>query len=76
MITTVTTTTVTTIAQATSLALAGTVMLLIFLANKQLVVASANEKAQKIGKALNVVIVPLLFVFALTATIKLISAIG
>ena len=76
MITTVTTTTVTTLGQAASLALAGTIMLLILLANKQIVAASVSDKVRRVSKALNIAIVPLLLVFAITATVKLLTALS
>lgn len=71
MITTVTTTTVTTLGAAGSLGLIAVVALLLLLVNKEIISNSSNEKVQRLSKSINVALVPLMLVFAMTATIKL-----
>jgi hypothetical protein len=77
MVSTVTTTTVTTItalATAGTLALFGIVLLLIFLAQKE--VASSNESplALALGRVLNIAIVPLLLTFVFVVAVKVVEA--
>lgn len=73
MITTVTVTTVSALA-ATSLALIAILTLLIVLINKEIIGGSNNEKAQRLGKSLNIAIVPLMVVFAMTAAMQVLAA--
>ena len=71
MITTVTTTTVTTLAAAGSLGLIAVVALLLLLVNKEIISNINNDKVQRLSKSINVALVPLMLVFAVTATVKL-----
>jgi len=77
MISTVTTTTVTTImtlATAGSLAVAGIVLLLLFLVQKELASASDGRFAAALGRVLNVAIVPLLLGFVFIVAVKVVEA--
>ena len=76
MITTVTTTTVTSLAQAASFGAIAAVMLIVLLANKQFIATHASERMLRLSKAVNVVLVPLVLVFAMTAAVKLITALS
>ena len=71
MITTVTTTTVTTLAAAGSLGLMAVVALILLLVNKEIISNINNEKVQRLSKSMNVALVPLMLVFAVTAAVKL-----
>lgn len=67
MVSTVTTTTVTTVTLfgiTALLGLAGVLMLIGYLVAKEMLSASSNHSLQLIARRLNVVIVPLLLVFA------------
>ena len=70
MITTVTTPTVTSLAVAASLAILVVVALLALLLSKE-IVGGTSEAAHRLNNALNVAIVPLALVFALTVVVKL-----
>jgi hypothetical protein len=78
MITTVTTTTVTTVTTLTaaSLALVAVLTLLVLLLNKELVSGSNNILAQRLSRALNVVVIPLLLVFGVVAVVKMLTALS
>ena len=71
MITTVTTTTVTSFAVAASLALVVVVGLLAILVSKEIIGSGGSERMRRIGKALNVAVVPLALVFVVTVAVKL-----
>jgi hypothetical protein len=73
MISTVTTTTVTTImtlATAGSLAVAGIVLLLLFLVQKELASASEGRFPVALGRVLNVAVVPLLLAFLFIVVVE------
>ena len=77
MISTVTTTTVTTIASLTmagSLAVVGIFLLLAFLIQKELATASESRFAAALSRVSNVAIVPLLVAFALIVATKVAEA--
>lgn len=65
MISTVTTSTISTITLAGSFALTGILVLFSLLIQKELATASDNEKLKKLGKVINIAIIPLLIVFIL-----------
>ncbi len=75
MISTVTTTTVTTVATAVALggtlALVGILTLLALLVPKELTSAAESTRLQRLGRALNIGILPLLVVFALIVAAKI-----
>ncbi len=75
MISTITTsvTTVTTTVLAGSLALMMTLMLLSFLIQKELISVAQAEHWQRVSRALNVVIVPLILTFLAITVIKVIE---
>jgi hypothetical protein len=78
MISTVTTTTVTTItalATAGSLAVFGIVLLLVFLAQKELASATENRAAHTLSRVLNIAIVPMFFVFAFIVVARVVELI-
>jgi hypothetical protein len=77
MISTVTTTTVTTIVTLTSagasLGVLGTILLIAFLGTQEFVSADTRRSLKTLGRHLNVVILPLLLVFALIVTFKILG---
>jgi hypothetical protein len=76
MISTVTTSTVSTFTNAAlagSLALIGIVLLLMLLVQKELASASSGKWVHRLNKALNIGIVPLLFVFMLVVASKVVE---
>jgi hypothetical protein len=75
MITTVTTTTVTSLAVAASLAILVVVALLAMLLSKE-IIGGTSEAAQRLNRALNVAIVPLALVFAVTVVVKVAELLG
>ena len=76
MITTVTTTTVTSFAVAASLALVVIVGLLAILISKEVIGDRNDERVVRIGKALNVAVIPLAIVFGVTVLVKVFEVIG
>ena len=70
MISTVTTSTVSTVTIAGSLAVIGILLLLVLLVQKELASASDQGRAKRLGKMLNVGIIPLLIAFALIVVTK------
>ena len=78
MITTVTTTTTTTVTtvSAASLSLVAICTVLLLLLNKELILASNHEWALRLGKALNVAIVPLMLVFVATLVVRVAAVLG
>jgi len=78
MITTVTTTTATTVTtiSAASLSLIAICTVLVLLINKEIILASHREWALRLNKALNVAIVPLLFVFVATVIMQVVGVLG
>lgn len=75
MISTVTTSTVSTVTLAGSFALIAILVLFSLLIQKELATASDNAKLKKLGRAINVAIVPLLIVFFLVVVNKVITTI-
>ncbi len=71
MISTVTTSTVTTLALAGSAALIGVVFLFMLLVQKEVTTASEDSRMNRLGKALNIAIIPLLIAFAVLAVTKI-----
>lgn len=76
MITTVTTTTVTSFAVAASFSLLLVVALLAILISKEIIGSHSSGKGLYVSKALNVAIVPLALVFAVTVTVRLLETLG
>lgn len=78
MITTVTTATITTATTSTAAALAmiAIVALLVLLVNKELISTASSLRVQRLGKAFNIAIVPLLLVFAITTAVQLVGALA
>jgi hypothetical protein len=80
MITTVTTTTTTvvttTFSLVASLALIGTVTLILFLIAKMLLSSHPVESTQFLSNRLNVAIVPFLLMFALIVIMKIVDVLG
>jgi hypothetical protein len=74
MISTVTTTTVTTILGVGSLALAGILVLLTLLVQKELASASESRFAQTLNRVVTVAIVPLLLAFVAIVAYKVVEA--
>ena len=73
MISTVTTSTVSilsTVTLAGSLALIGVLLLISLLVQKELATATEGARLQKLSRALNIGIVPLLFAFVLSVVFK------
>jgi len=72
MITTVTTTTTTVIttAAAASLALIAILTLIALLIQKEIIGGLSGARAQRLGRALNIAIVPLVLVFIVTVAFK------
>ena len=70
-VTTSTVTTVTTVALAGSVALIEIVFLFMMLVQKEVTTASEDNRMNKLGKALNIAIIPLLIAFAVLAFVKL-----
>jgi len=70
MISTVTTSTFTTVTAAGSFAVIGIFVLLALLIQKELVSASNSERASRLGKILDIGIVPLLIAFVLVVISK------
>jgi len=75
MITTITTTTITSLAVAASLALLIVVALLAILVTKE-IIGGTSSQARRFSKALNVAVVPLGIVFAMTVAMKLVELLG
>lgn len=73
MISTVTTSTVSTVTLAGSFALIGILVLFSLLIQKELASASDNPKLKKLGRAVNIAIIPLLIVFFLVVVNKVIT---
>jgi len=73
MISTVTTSTVSTVTLAGSFALIGILVLFSLLVQKELAAASDNPKLKKLGRAVNIAIIPLLMVFLLVVVNKVIT---
>ena len=76
MISTVTTSTVSTItsiALAGSIALIGILLLLILLIQKEIITSSNKVNLQRLSRALNVGIIPLLVAFFMTAVVKVVQ---
>lgn len=71
MISTVTTSTVTTVALAGSAALIGIVFLFMLLVQKEVTTSSEDSRMIRLGKALNIAIIPLLIAFAVLAFTKI-----
>ncbi len=73
MITTVTTTTTTvvTTAAAASLALIALLTLIALLIQKEIIGSLSGPRAQRISRALNIAIVPLVLVFVVTVAFKI-----
>jgi hypothetical protein len=73
MITTVTTTTTTvvTTAAAASLALIAILTLMLLLVQKEIISSLNGARAQRLSRALNIAIVPLVLVFVVTVAFKL-----
>ncbi len=77
MISTVTTTTVTTVTLfgiTALLGLAAVLMLISYLAAKEMLSASSSQRLQMISRRLNIAIVPLLLVFAAIVGDKIVEA--
>lgn len=74
MISTVTTTTVTTILGAGSLALAGILVLLALLIQKELASASEGRFARALDRVVTVAIVPLLLTFVTVVVARVVEA--
>jgi hypothetical protein len=70
MISTVTTSTVSTVTIAGSVAIIGIIILLFLLIQKELSSASNNERAIRLSKLLNIGIAPLLIAFVLIVVSK------
>lgn len=78
MISTVTTSTVTTVSLAafgTSLAIVGVIFLLNLLVQKELVSCKNSKRAQLLGRALNIGIVPLFFAFLMLVVYRLLEVV-
>ncbi|MCD4671454.1 MAG: hypothetical protein K8R77_02215 [Anaerolineaceae bacterium] len=73
MISTVTTSTVSTVTIAGSFAAIGIIILLGMLIQKELSSTSDNEKSQKLSKALNIGIIPLIIAFLLIIISKVLN---
>lgn len=70
MISIVTTSTVTTVAIAGSLAIIGILILLALLVQKEVVTSASGSRYAKLGQALNIGIIPLLIGFVLIVVVK------
>ncbi|HNP73918.1 MAG TPA: hypothetical protein PKK15_22570 [Kouleothrix sp.] len=75
MITTVTTTTTTvmTTAAAASLALIAILTLILLLIQKEIISGLSGSRAQRLSRALNIAIVPLILVFVATVALKVVD---
>lgn len=73
MISTVTTSTVSTVTLAGSVAFIGIVVLLFLLVQKELTSSSDNEPAVRLSKVLNIGIAPLLIAFVLVVISKVVE---
>jgi hypothetical protein len=73
MISTVTTSTVSTVTIAGSFAAIGVIILLGMLIQKELSSSSDNARSQKLSKALNIGIIPLIIAFVLIIISKVLS---
>jgi energy-converting hydrogenase Eha subunit E len=73
MISTVTTSTVSTVTIAGSLAFVGTILLLVFLILKETSTASSSDRSQTVRQVLNIGLAPLGIAFILIAITKLIQ---
>ncbi len=79
MVSTVTVTTVTTIAAmglVASLSVFAVLMLIFFLTSKELLMASNGERKKFIGRTLNISIVPLLLAFTVIVALKVAEILG
>jgi hypothetical protein len=79
MVSTVTTTIytlLTTSALAGSFALVGILVLITLIIQKELIAASGNRRRLKLGKLLNIGILPLLFAFILIVLFKVIESLN
>ena len=72
-ITTSTVTTVTTFALTGSVVLIGIVFLFMMLVQKEVATVSEDNRLSKLGKALNIAIIPLLFAFAVLAITRIVE---
>lgn len=70
MVSTVTTSTVTAVALAGSLAVIGILILLALLIQKEVVTSASGSRFTKLGQALNIGILPLLIAFVLIVIAK------
>lgn len=75
MISTVTTSTVSTVAIAGSVTIIGILILLLLLVQKELTSASDSERAARLSKMVNIGIAPLLIAFVLIVVSKIASVI-
>jgi hypothetical protein len=75
MISTVTTTTVTTVAIGGSFAIIGVLVLLALLIQKELTTASSDNRIRIFGKILNIGIFPLLIAFVMFVIAKIVEVI-
>ena len=76
MISTVTTSTVTTVtvlALVGGVTIIGIILLLVLLVQKELASASSGKQVNRLGRALNIGILPLLFAFVLVVASKVIN---
>ncbi len=74
MITTITTSTITTVAAmglAAGITIAAVICLIIFLATKELAGAGVSASSKRMAKFLNVGIIPLVFAFLVVLTVKI-----
>lgn len=70
MVSTITTSTITTVAVAGSLAIIGILILLALLIQKEAVTSASWNRYSKLGQALNIGIIPLLIAFVLIVIVK------
>ena len=70
MVSTITTSTITTVAIAGSLAIIGILILLALLIQKEIVTSASGNRYSKLGQALNIGIIPLLIAFVLLVIVK------
>jgi hypothetical protein len=72
-VTTSTVSTITTVALAGSVALIGILVLLALLVQKEIAGSDERGRYQRLGRALNIGIIPLLFAFILIVVVKVIE---
>ena len=70
-VTTSTVSTVTTVALAGSIGLIGIVLLFTMLVQKDVTSSSSDKRLNRLGKTLNIAIIPLLIAFALIVVVKI-----